>query len=81
MTPKSNSRAIKVHIFSKLSDSLRDSLATEPFDATSTENLLTCSINANSTVDIRARWNTMMRSLIGSHEALLTGNQLDKDEW
>ena len=80
MTPKSNSRAIKVHIFSKLSDSLRDSLATEPFDATSTENLLTCSINANSTVDIRARWNTMMRSLIGSEEALMTGNQLVKEK-
>jgi len=80
MTPKSNPRAIKVHIFSNLSNSLRDSLATEPFDAKSTENLLTCSINADSTVDIRARWNTMMRSLIGSQEALMTGNQIDKDK-
>ena len=80
MTPKSNPRAIRVHIFSNLSNSLRDSLATEPFDAKSTENLLTCSINADSTVDIRARWNTMMRSLIGSQEALMTGNQLDKDK-
>lgn len=80
MIPKSNPRAIKVHIFSNLSNSLRDSLATEPFDAKSTENLLTCSINADSTVDIRARWNTMMRSLIGSQEALMTGNQLDKDK-
>ena len=80
MTPKSNPRAIRVHIFSNLSNSLRDSLATEPFDAKSTENLLTCSINANSTVDIRARWNTMMRSLIGSQEALMTGNQLGKEE-
>ncbi len=80
MTPKSNPRAIRVHIFSNLSNSLRDSLATEPFDAKSTENLLTCSINADSTVDIRARWNTMMRSLIGSQEALMTGNQIDKDK-
>ena len=80
MTPKSNPRAIRVHIFSNLSNSLRDSLATEPFDAKSNENLLTCSINADSTVDIRARWNTMMRSLIGSQEALMTGNQLDKDK-
>ena len=80
MTPKSNPRAIRVHIFSNLSNSLRDSLATEPFDAKSTENLLTCSSNADSTVDIRARWNTMMRSLIGSQEALMTGNQIDKDK-
>lgn len=80
MIPKSNSRTIKVHIFSNLSDSLRDSLATEPFEAKSSDNILTCSINANATVDIRARWNTMMRSLIGSEEALMTGNQIEKEE-
>ena len=80
MTQKSDSRTIRVLIFSNLSDSLRDSLATEPFDAQSVDHVLTCSINANSTVDIRARWNTMMRSLIGSEEALMTGNKLVKEE-
>ena len=80
MTLKSNSRAITVHIFSNLSDALRDSLATEPFDAKSSDNILTCSIIANATVDIRARWNTMMRSLIGSEEALMSGNQLGREE-
>ena len=80
MTLKSNSRAITVHIFSNLSDSLRDSLATEPFDAKSSDNILTCSIIASATVDIRARWNTMMRSLIGSEEALMNGNHLDREE-
>ena len=79
MTLKSNSRAIRVHIFSNLSDALRDSLATEPFDAKSSDNILTCSIIANATVDIRARWNTMMRSLIGSEEALMNGNHLDRE--
>ena len=77
MNQKSEFRAIKVLINSQLAKSLRDSLATEPFDAKSINDKLTCTINANSTVDIRARWNTMMRSLIGSEEALMSGNPLE----
>ena len=80
MTRKSDLRTIKVLIKSDLANSLRDSLATEPFDANSINSILTCTINANSTVDIRARWNTMMRSLIGSEEALMSGNELVKEE-
>ena len=80
MTQKSDLRAIKVLINSNQSDSLRDSLATEPFGAKSNQHNLTCSISANTTVDIRARWNTMMRSLIGAEEALMSGNQLVKGE-
>ena len=80
MTPKSDLRAIKVLIYSNQSESLRDSLATEPFDAKSINDNLTCSISAKSTVDIRARWNTMMRSLIGAEEALMSRNQLDNSE-
>ena len=80
MTRKSDLRTIKVLIKSDLANSLRDSLATEPFDANSINSILTCTINANSTVDIRARWNTMMRSLIGSEEALMSGNELVREE-
>jgi len=80
MTQKSDLRAIKVLIISNQSDSLRDSLATEPFAAESDQHSMTCSISANATVDIRARWNTMMRSLIGAEEALMSGNQLVEGE-
>ena len=80
MTQKSEYRAVSVLILSDQSNSLRDSLATEPFDADSDGISLTCSISASSTIDLRARWNTMMRSLIGSEEALMSSLQLGKDE-
>ncbi len=80
MTLKSNRRAIRVLIVSNQAESLKNSLVTEPFDANSFENSLTCSISTYSTTDLRARWNTMMRSLIGSEEALINGNRLLKDE-
>ena len=79
MTPKSESRTIQVQIKSIEPESLRDSLATEPFNATTNGHSLECSVTANSTVDLRARWNSMMRSLIGSEEALMSGVQPHMD--
>ena len=75
MTQKSENRTIQVQIISIEPESLRDSLATEPFNATTNGHSLECSVYANSTVDLRARWNSMMRSLIGSEEALMSGVQ------
>jgi|GEM_PF-2245853 len=80
MIPKSNLRTIRVLINSGQSLSLRDSLATEPFDAVTDNGILSCSISANSTADLRARWNSMMRSLIGSEEALMSGLNAGMDE-
>ena len=73
MTQKSELRTIRVRIKSIEADALRDSLATEPFNARINGSSLECSVSVDSTVDLRARWNSMMRSLIGSEEALMSG--------
>ncbi len=73
MTLKSELRTIQVQIKSIEPESLRNSLATEPFEAKTNAHSLECSVSAESTVDLRARWNSMMRSLIGSEEALMSG--------
>ena len=75
MTQKSELRTIKVLIKSIQPAALRDSLATEPFNARINGATLECSVSVDSTVDLRARWNSMMRSLIGSEEALMSGVQ------
>ena len=75
MTQKSKNRTNHYQNRTKEPESLRDSLATEPFNATTNGHSLECSVSANSTVDLRARWNSMMRSLIGSEEALMSGVQ------
>jgi len=80
MIPKSDLRTVMVQINSVQPLSLRDSLATEPFETEIMKRSLKCSISANSTVDLRARWNSMMRSLIGSEEALMSGLHTGMDE-
>ncbi len=80
MIPKSDLRTVTVRINSVQPLSLRDSLATEPFETETMNGTLTCSISANSTADLRARWNSMMRSLIGSEEALMSGLHSGMDE-
>ena len=61
--------SLSLRIKSSFASSLSASLSTEAiFDYKS--GILTIDENANSFVDLRARWNTIMRGLIASEQVL-----------
>ena len=66
---KKNKISLSLKIRSTLSDSLAAGLATEAAFSVE-EEILTLNENADSFVDLRARWNTIMRGLIASEQGL-----------
>mgnify|MGYP006083040349 CR=1 FL=1 len=66
---KKNKISLSLKIRSTLSDSLAAGLATEAAFSVE-EEILTLNENADSFVDLRARWNTIMRGLIASEQVL-----------
>ena len=71
MTRKSD-RELTIWVTSTDLDALSSSLSTEPFSCSVYQGRVCVSIDSKATVDVRARFNTVMRALIGADEALQT---------
>lgn len=76
MTKKSE-RQLTIKVVSTDLDALCSSLSTEPFPCTVDGGRVSVKIESIATVDIRARWNTVMRALIGADEALQTIHSIE----
>ncbi len=76
MTKKSE-RCLTIRVVSSNLDALCSSLSTEPFPCTVDGDRVCVSIESLATVDVRARWNTVMRALIGADEALQTIHSIE----
>ncbi|CAI8181484.1 MAG: Uncharacterised protein [Methanobacteriota archaeon] len=76
MTKRSD-RHLTIRIASNDLDALSSSLSTEPFPCTVNDGRVSVSIESVTTVDVRARWNTVMRALIGADEALQTIHSIE----
>jgi hypothetical protein len=74
---KRNERQLTIKVVSTDLDALCSSLSTEPFRCTVEEGRVSVTIESFATVDIRARWNTVMRALIGADEALQTIHSIE----
>ena len=70
-------RQLTIKVASTDLDALCSSLSTEPFPCTVDAGRVYVKIESISTVDIRARWNTVMRALIGADEALQTIHSIE----
>ena len=75
--PKKSERQLTLKIVSTDLDALCSSLSTEPFPCAVDEGRVLVTIESIATVDIRARWNTVMRALIGADEALQTIHSIE----
>ncbi len=74
---KRSERDLTIQIASTDLDALCSSLSTEPFPCTVNDGRVCISIESATTVDVRARWNTVMRALIGADEALQTIHSIE----
>ena len=71
---KSESTRLNLRLTHKQAPALAASLPTEAiFELTDDDSILLVEEAANSIVDIRARWNTLMRGLIASEHVLGIG--------
>ena len=69
---KRSDRHLTIKVETSDLDALCSSLSTEPFSCIINGGTVTVTIESVTTVDVRARWNTVMRALIGADEALQT---------
>tara|TARA_A100001037_G_scaffold58193_2_gene50356 strand:- start:28968 stop:29240 length:273 start_codon:yes stop_codon:yes gene_type:complete len=71
---KSESARLNLRVKHNQAPALAASLTTEAsFDLTGDDSILLVEEAANSIVDLRARWNTLMRGLIASEHVLCIG--------
>ncbi len=70
---KNNRLSLSIKIVSKLNDSYSASITTEA-EFNKNKNRLLIEEKAPSFVDLRARWNTIMRGLIASDQVLISVN-------
>ena len=75
--PKRSKCQLTIKVVSTNLDALCSSLSTEPFSCAVNEGRVLVTIESIATVDIRARWNTVMRALIGADEALQTIHSIE----
>ena len=68
---KNETLSLSLKIKSSFVDSLSASLTTEAFFENK-DGIIIINVSANSFVDLRARWNTIMRGLIASEQVLET---------
>ncbi len=74
---KRSERSLIIRVVSTDLDALCSSLSTEPFPCVVDDGKVCVSIESLATVDVRARWNTVMRALIGADEALQTIHSIE----
>lgn len=74
---KRSERSLIIRVVSTDLDALCSSLSTEPFPCVVDDGKVCVSIESLTTVDVRARWNTVMRALIGADEALQTIHSIE----